>query len=65
VHHFPQRVSTGADVSALLEDYRDKLFDLPMPAGLRIKDVTIKYTVMPMLKTRKRKNKRRNTTRRR
>lgn len=65
VHHFPQRVSTGADVSALLEDYRDKLFDLPMPAGLRIKDVTIKHTVMPTLKTRKRKNKRRNTTRRR
>ena len=65
VHHFPQRVSTGADVSALLEDYRDKLFDLPMPAGLRIKDVTIKYTVMPTLKTRKRKNKRRNMTRRR
>jgi len=65
VHHFPQRVSTGADVSAAMEEYKKKLVHLPMPAGLRIKDVTIKYTVMPTLKTRKRKNKRRNTTRRR
>lgn len=64
-HHFPQRVSSGLNVSARMADYKTRLLALPMPEGLSITDVKIMSAPAPNSKSRKRKNKRRNTTRRR